>query len=179
MTVNGLPNQYSGKCRILLNDKDITVAGRNAILLYLLLQDSDLEVEEAAELCLHLQYSAALTPKQAVYVAERLVPLFSDLANSRGRSGCDKEIPLRGGGALHLSFTEISTVVRMITSTYSLPTAIRFMHDIVLAPSRRDYLDRYLFALHGAHRIAEMHLRETGVVLPFGASIAHFTEPNR
>lgn len=179
LTVNSFPDDHSGKIRILLNDIDITVAGRNAVILFILLSDSSLEIEEAAELCLHLQYSAALTYYQATYVSQRLASLFSDTTAGYGQSACDKEVLLRGGGTLHLSLTEISTVVDMITSTYSLSSAIRHMQQITLAPSRRDYVDRYLFSLRGAHRVAEMHLRTTGILVPFGASTAHFTEPNR
>lgn len=174
-TVNGLPSNYNGKCKILLNDLSSTVAGRNTAILFILLSDSELEVEEAAELCLHLQYSAALTRAQATYVFERLAVLFKD-----GEiDGCFKSIPLRGGGRLYLSLAEISDIVSMVASSYSLRKAIQSMHSVMLAPSRKDFVDRYLFALRGPHRVGEMHLRRTGVLLPFNAPTDHFTEPNR
>ncbi|KAI0683256.1 hypothetical protein BC835DRAFT_1311141, partial [Cytidiella melzeri] len=178
-TVNALPADYNGRCNILMNDLDTTVAGRNAALLFILLSDSGLELEEAAELCLHLQYSAALTREQAAQAFSCLATLFSNSLSHPTRQTCFKEIPLRGGGTLHLSFAETSIILDMIASRYPLSEAIRNMHAIVLAPTRKDYLDRYLFALRGPHRLGDMHLRKTGVLLPFGVSTSEFTEPNR
>ncbi|KAI0338702.1 hypothetical protein BDW22DRAFT_1432230 [Trametopsis cervina] len=175
LTINSLPDDYTGKPRVLLNDRDVTVAGRNAAILFILLSDSDLEIEEAAELCLHLQYSAALTYKQATYLSSRLIVLFSDVDVST----CLKEIPLRGGGTLYLLMRDVQDIIDMLKSRYPLSRAISNMHAITLAPSREDYIDRYLLALKGPHRVGEMRMRETGVLLPFGSSTAHFTEPNR
>jgi hypothetical protein len=181
VTVNGLPEHYKGCCRILSNDLDVTVAGRNAAILFILLTDSGLEIDEAAELCVHLQYSAALTHDQASYVYKRLMALFVHGSGSAriGACACIKEIPLRGGGTLYLSFDDIKVIVDMISSRYSLDKAIQGMHAIVLAPSRKDYLQRYYFALKGPHRVGDLHLRKTGILLPFKAQTNHFTEPNR
>ncbi|KAI0084571.1 hypothetical protein BDY19DRAFT_530222 [Irpex rosettiformis] len=174
-TVNGLPEEYKGKCKILLNDLDSVVSGRNTAILFILLSDYGLEIEEAAELCLHLQYSASLTQEQAKYVFGRIADLFS----GGEMDGCHKEIKLRGGGTLYISFDDVREIVDMITSRYPISKARRSMDSVMLAPSRRDYVDRYLFALHPPHRVGEMRLRRTGVLLPFSASTGHFTEPNR
>ena len=174
-TVNGLPDNYKGECRILLNDLNSVVSGRNAAILFILLSDSGLEVEETAELCVHLQYSAALTREQAAHVFQRIANLFS----GGNRDTCNKAVSLRGGGTLYLSFDDASAIANMASSRYPLSKAIQSMHSIMLAPSRRDFVDRYLFTLRGPHRVAEMRLRKTGILLPFGSPTSRFTEPNR
>ena len=59
-TVNNLPLNYSGKLTILLDDVQPSVAIRNLVLLLLLGDTSD--PAQAAELAVHLWYSAFVTP---------------------------------------------------------------------------------------------------------------------
>ncbi|KAF7762529.1 hypothetical protein Agabi119p4_9122 [Agaricus bisporus var. burnettii] len=51
-------------------------------------------------------------------------------------------------------------------------------HRMRKAPSRRDFYDRMYANLRPSHRVAFQGFRRSGVVLPFGASHAHFDIPN-
>ena len=177
MSVNCLPEGFTGQCNILLNDLDEIVAGRNVAILYLLLSAPDDVLEEVAELCVHLQYSAAFTMAQAAYVSRKITPLF--WFNTKRGTLYENQLHFRGNNKFFYSLDDIETLQDMLGSMYHLVHAANNMHEVVLAPQRRDVLDKYLFSVRGSHRLGEMHMRETGVVLPFGASTVHFIRPNR
>lgn len=54
MTVNSPLEGYSGTCRILVNDCDTVVGGRNAFILNTLESVGTADIDEIAELCFHL-----------------------------------------------------------------------------------------------------------------------------
>lgn len=49
---------------------------------------------------------------------------------------------------------------------------------IMSVPSRRDFVDKIKASLRPSHRLAFTRFRETGVMLPFGATHAHFNYAN-
>ncbi len=52
------------------------------------------------------------------------------------------------------------------------------LNDIMNAPERVDYRDRYYARLKPSHRLALKQWRSYGLVLPFGAIDAHMAIPN-
>lgn len=69
-TVNALPNNYSGHLTILLNDSDGVIISRNLLILAILGSIDD--HAQAAEIALHVWYSAFLH-KTHVVVIERII----------------------------------------------------------------------------------------------------------
>lgn len=172
-TVNSLPEGYSGKCRILINDCDSVVACRNALILDILQSAQMLDVAEVAEFCVHLTYSAFLTPTQHQILASCL----SSFMERRTRFDVNDAF-MRNPKHLFAQIF-IEPLLQMYTSTFDGPTAKRNMHEATLGAARLDNLQSWLWPLRSAHRLAEMHYRRTGVVLPFGVSTSHFTHPNK
>ncbi|KAG8898306.1 hypothetical protein FRC01_010954 [Tulasnella sp. 417] len=67
-TVNGLPQDYRGQLKLVINDFHSQVAIRNVVLLCMLLDQSGPSEELTAEVVLHALYSAKLTTSQASFV---------------------------------------------------------------------------------------------------------------
>ena len=178
-TVNSLPDDYSGKCDILFNDRDPIVVNRNFIFLYTLLNPIA-PIPGAAELVLHLMYSAALSPQaySQLCICASMV-LGSSLDDEKPLA--DEHFSVRGRGGLHVVFEQdvLKEFLKMPLSNYRLEDAIKNMRSAMFHPSRVDYRDRHLAGLKPAHRVAWNHHRQTGVLAPFSAKTSHLTEPNR
>ncbi|KAJ7663898.1 hypothetical protein DFH06DRAFT_1393758, partial [Mycena polygramma] len=174
MTVNDLPDNYKGKCDVLCNDLNSIVVNRNLVILFVLL-NAGADVAEAAELAVHLMYSAALTPAMADYVRQCTETIY---ATHGAQSGA---WDTRGVGKIRsLQWkSDIQLALKMFRSTYELPDALKSMRSVMWSPERVDYRDRYLFTLEPGHRIAFSRFRATGVLVPFTVDVRHFTQPNR
>jgi hypothetical protein len=68
-TIVGLPENYAGNCKTVINDRNTTIVARNALLLLAALH---LEPEVATPIMLHLWYSAML-PQVMVEVLQRYI----------------------------------------------------------------------------------------------------------
>jgi hypothetical protein len=174
MTVNDLPDNYEGQCDILCNDLDGIVVNRNLVILFVLLT-AGTDVVEAAELAVHLMYSAALTPAMAEYVRKCTETIYGSHGAQSG------EWNTRGAGKIRSlqRFSDLQVAFQMLRSQYKLSDALASMHSMLLAPGRVDYRDRHLSYLEPSHRVSFSRFRRTGVLAPFSADVNHFTEPNR
>lgn len=174
LTVNDLPDNYTGKCSILCNDINGVVVNRNLVILFVLLT-AGADVAEAAELAVHLMYSAALTPAMASYVRQCTEVIYGTHGPYSGAWDT------RGAGKLRSLqwMSHIQLALRMFRSQYNLTTALANMRSVMYSPARVDYRDRYLASLEPNHRLAFSRFRTTGVLAPFATDISHFTEPNR
>jgi hypothetical protein len=81
-TITELPETYTGTCTCVLNDRDPNFVIRNAILLLTLVL---FPTDYAAEMMLHLWYSARLPSKSLDLFLETVVPLIRDVCE-KGRS---------------------------------------------------------------------------------------------
>ncbi|KAJ6485552.1 hypothetical protein C8R45DRAFT_1145973 [Mycena sanguinolenta] len=174
MTVNDLPDNYTGKCSILCNDHNGVIVNRNLVILFVLLS-AGADVVDTAELAVHLMYSAALTPAMADYVQGCIETIY-------GTHGPQSGVwDTRGDGKIHSLqwLRDIQPALQMFRSKYKLPVAIANIHSILWSPGRVDYRDRYLSKLEPNHRLVFSRFRTTGVLAPFGVDVSHFTEPNR
>lgn len=84
-TVNGLPDTYGGTMTCVLNDKYINVVARNIVMLLIAAQ---LPPAEAAEVILHVWYSARLIRGMLTVIDDyvrkvRLLPHFVDFTFSK------------------------------------------------------------------------------------------------
>ncbi|KAJ3732960.1 hypothetical protein DFJ43DRAFT_269280 [Lentinula guzmanii] len=195
MTVNGLPDDYQGRCKILLNDRSDHVTVRNILILYALLRDGR-SPELAAETALHLMYSAALRSSDsselrhcinAVYGDVMSVfvqsPAFSSIIRMNSCGMRRKSFPIRGVGTLSIEQDASNLFGEALTklqASHNLQDSRKAMHDVMLSPERVDYRDRYLSGLKPSHRLSFLRFRESGVLLPFAdADLETFQEPNQ
>lgn len=178
-TINGLPEDYAGKCRILINDCNPCVASRNLLILYALLR-SGRSIEDAAETALHFWYSACLRPYDAAEMYLCAERLYESADTASASPTLDGTYNLRGGGKLHAEQSlKANPSMRMLLSTYDMDVALADMRTIMLNPRRVDYRDRHLAALKPSHRVSWTRNRESGILSTFAADVADFSEPNR
>ncbi|KAJ7574362.1 hypothetical protein C8J56DRAFT_979466 [Mycena floridula] len=176
-TVNGLPKDYSGRCKILMNDVDSIAVNRNLMILFALLRSGP-SLDEAAELATHLMYSAALPAATATYW-EECTSIYRKIED--GDMSFRASLAIRGGVKLHSMQTTMGVrhPLEMFQSTYSLRSALKSMRDVTLDPAALDNQDLFLSKLKPVHRLAFKKLQETGILVPFSSNTNNFTQPNR
>ncbi|KAJ3813019.1 hypothetical protein F5876DRAFT_87335 [Lentinula aff. lateritia] len=182
MTVNGLPDNYQGHCKILLNDRSDLVTTRNILILYALLRHGN-PPELAAETAVHLMYSAALRSSDSSELSHCIKTVYGDVILSPNNVR-KKSFPIRGAGSLSIAQSAVKFFdepLAMLRATHTLKDSRKAMHDVMLSPHRVDYRDRYLSGLRPSHRLSFLRFRETGVLLHFADRVGSetFQDPNR
>lgn len=194
MTVNGLPENYQGHCKILLNDHSSLVTLRNVLILRTLLC-CNTSIELAAEAAVHLMYSAALRASDSAQLSQSVDAVYGGILplsqSSFLRSWImanpilNKSLNVRGPGKLSVAQFTVDLFFKdpfaMLQAVYSLQRARGNMHDVMLNPGRVDYRDRYIYGLERSHRLSFLRFRESGVLLPFSDTDLKkdFKDPNR
>ncbi|EIN11297.1 hypothetical protein PUNSTDRAFT_42604 [Punctularia strigosozonata HHB-11173 SS5] len=182
-TVNALPSDYSGSCTVLMNDHDPVVTSRNLMALLFLAGHLAGDFERDIELVFHLLYSAAVTPDHASsvsFIVQRIftqaMPNLEGMKNYSCRYDADND-----GGTVQATFSVhvFAYLIGMGASTFPWSKAREAMLGVVQAPERLDFKERHLSWLSPAHRLAFVRYWSTGIVLPFGADLSAYTEPNR
>ncbi|KAG8952851.1 hypothetical protein FRC03_012002 [Tulasnella sp. 419] len=180
-TVNGLPENYQGKVSITMNDFNPYVTARNLILVCMLTDKLPPDVEELAEAAVHYSYSAALTSHQAQYLSywmSQILAFQSFSPHPMVFLGGPVADDLTNVGFM-FDYSILQVFKKLSGAQYSLKDALEDMRSVTLAPSRVDYRDRHLGRMRPPHRVSYLSHAENGMVLPFGAARASFTEPNR
>ncbi|KAJ4384482.1 hypothetical protein N0V86_000081 [Didymella sp. IMI 355093] len=77
-TLLGLPQQYQGKCSVVLNDRDFQVVTRNAIMLLAALH---LNTNIAVPLIIHTWYSAFIPAVMLQVLQSEILPLITDVCS--------------------------------------------------------------------------------------------------
>jgi len=167
-TVNSLPGDYTGKCHILFNDHNPIMMIRNTILLSIF---EDLEPDLAAEVAVHVMYSAFLTPR----IRKELRGVWGRLVGDDDLSSCSGMNKIR----YTLESGTYSFMRAMYTSSYSTDIARESMNNSMNHPCRIDYVHRYLSCLRPGHRLSTMRHRQSGILAPFSADTSGFIYPNR
>ncbi|KAL2219085.1 hypothetical protein M432DRAFT_653989 [Thermoascus aurantiacus ATCC 26904] len=159
-TLASLPENFHGKCNFVVNDKDFDVVSRNVILL---LTSLHYEPAEATPMLIHMWYSALIPEDMLRSLRDNILPLI-------------EEVSLR----LVLRKEQWSRLRQFfeVPKDLSVDEAQGIRKSTVLAPHRKDYLDRFLFTKPPAWRVCAMKFREHGVLLPFGATQRDFDTPN-
>jgi hypothetical protein len=126
----------------------------------------------AADMALHFWYSTFL-PDEYQLQLSTIVQSFLQLQAQSGTI----TLPLGPRSRLSATFPKAVTEFFMHFISSSLP--IGDQGDRVRnMPLRRDFRDRMYESLQPSHRVAFVHYRRFGVVLPFGAMTAHFNRLN-
>ncbi|PFH53232.1 hypothetical protein AMATHDRAFT_138007 [Amanita thiersii Skay4041] len=178
-TVNSLPQDYKGKCNILLNNVDPIVMNRNLLILYVLLSPGP-SFEESAELAVHLMYSTMLTPAAAVHL-KHCIHLIYGAVPQDGKLSFQRSLDTRGYGKLYSMqlTTAIKRPLEMFRSSYNGPEASNSVRAVLLNSNRSEQRDNFFASLRPAHRIAFSHFWSTGILAPFSSDVSELNEPNR
>lgn len=125
----------------------------------------------AVDLALHFWYSAFIPVDYRPKIISALLPFLQH------DSHC---FPLGPNSTLHCWLPPHAKqyFLHFISSSISARDVQGEYDRVRNAPSRRDYKDRMYLGLRPSHRVAFQEFRRSGIVLPFGASKAHFTCPN-
>ncbi|KAF9543453.1 hypothetical protein CPC08DRAFT_823704 [Agrocybe pediades] len=176
-TVNELPEDYSGKLTIVLNDREPIITLRNVLLLMVL--GADKKNIEAADTALHLWASAYIQASHRLNIDKSLL----ELTQAIKRDGT--HIQLRLGDNSDLSLTTESDDFLETTRSYTreaeldLDQANAELRRIRFEPTRRDRHHRNYLRLNPSHRLACLEYRRFGIVLPFGAANNNFNTANK
>ena len=178
----GLPETYAGHCEVVVNDKDSDIVARNAILLLIALHFSP---EVATPMMLHIWYSALLPGQMLHSLRDNILPLVQEVCNkiqAKPAQSLLSKTWIYGTRSLRLVLTKNQW--DHLPSYFEIPHGLSAAHAQVirvsttLAPERKDYVERALFAQPPAWRVCTMKFRKDGILLPFGSSRQEFDTPN-
>lgn len=172
-TINELPESYSGSIKIVLNDHNPMVVCRNLMILSILGIISD--VEEAAEHALHLWYSVF----QPISYQTRILPHICESDVFTKLNEMSAHLTPSTTLCTTLSSATVQFFLYQLRSPLDPAFANTALNNIMNAPARVDYRDRYYEAISPSHRVAFEKWRSFGLVLPFGAPDAHMAIPNK
>jgi hypothetical protein len=174
LTINSLLSNYSGKLTVIINDLKTPIFCRNVVILLILGAISDRAL--AADIALHFWYSLLMP---AEYQRRLSAVITSFLASAKDK-GFDSPVSLGPRSTLSLWVFpgNLECFEHFISQSISEDDA-QGEHDRVRgASSREDFRERMYSALRPSHRLSFKKYRQFGIVLPFGASNAHFNAPN-
>lgn len=181
-TIVGLPEQFSNRCELFINDIDDDIVARNIILL---LTACCFDTQSAAEAMIHIWYSALLPPWIVTGLEEKVLPLIKD--------ACSKAQETPKSARLGMTWKFMSSKVQVVLTKqqwhhlleyFLVPSALsstkanEIRRATTLAPHRVDHQDRNWCAQPPAWRVAKHKFRKDGILLPFGNSRKNFTVPN-
>jgi hypothetical protein len=145
----GLPEAYAGNVSVAINDWDFDIVARNAILLLAALH---FDPEMATVIMIHIWYSALIPARVLQLLQDNILPLIKDV--------CSK-IQSKPGSSLkaktwRYSNRSLRLVLRKeqwirLQKFFDVPDGVsadlaqKIRKSVMLAPERRDYLDRKLF----------------------------------
>lgn len=182
-TITSLPSTYNQSINITMNDRDLDIVARNAmILLIALVVDA---FDEAVDCMLHVWYSAFIRKSDLDILQQRIRPLISSTCETLKHKAPDKVLSKKwiyGQRSLRLVLNK-SSWDRLLSfmdvpEGLTMERAQKLRKEVCLAESRRDYLERHLLVQTPSGRIAKTRFREDGLLLPFGSPREEFHEPN-
>ncbi|KDR67698.1 hypothetical protein GALMADRAFT_1073578 [Galerina marginata CBS 339.88] len=178
-TVNSLPNGYSGRLDILLNNSNAIVLNRMFVILCVLLTPGP-SIEESAELATHLMYSASLPETAASHIRHCINLIYGEDIND-GEMSFQTTLKTRGSGKLYSAqpAASIKRPMEMFSSTYGLAKATNSMKETLQDPFQIDDRQKMLSTLSPVHRLALDRFWQTGVLAPFSLDLRPFKSPNR
>ncbi|RXW14219.1 hypothetical protein EST38_g11634 [Candolleomyces aberdarensis] len=182
-TINSLPDDYSGKLDILINDGNGYVFCRNLVLLLILgcVPDENL----AADIALHFWYSVFFPAEYRTRICWLVTAFMKHCVDSTTQG---KKYPL--GDTSNFATPWLNKEHRSYLQHYmfdpDMPDSAGIEIDdaqaeytrVRMAPSRKEYRDTMYTGLKPSHRVAFYEFRRYGIVLPLGAPNSHFNCAN-
>ncbi len=176
---------YSQSVEVIINDHDVDVVARNAILLLIALVVEDMD--EAVECIIHVWYSALIRKSDLDILQIKIRPLVKGVCDSKMFEGesinklvaADWQFEQRSL-RLVLEKTSWDRLLSLLDTPEGLTAAgaQQIRQAVTLANSRKDWRDRYLLLQRRAHQVPMNRFREEGILLPFGSQRKGFQEPN-
>ena len=181
-TLAGVPATYTGRCEVIVNDKDQDIVARNAILLLIALHFSP---EVATPIMLHIWYSALVSSDMLRSLQLSILPLIQEV--------CKKIQAKPEHSLLSKTWTFGSRSLRLVLpkgewdrlplyfevpNGLSMAQAQAIRAATTLAPERKDYLERALLSQPPAWRACTVKFRKDGILLPFGSARRELDTPN-
>lgn len=155
---------------------------RNALLLLIaLVFESDI----AVTFMIHLWYSALIPEDMIRSLQENILPLLDDVCSKirdKPQESLQSKTWKYGCRSLRLVLKKKQWV--LLPSYLQLPVelsttkALQVRTSTMLAPSRRDYVDRALYTTPPTQRVGIMKFRKEGILLPFGSPFDDFNTLN-
>ncbi|GJE94087.1 DUF4470 domain-containing protein [Phanerochaete sordida] len=172
-TVNGLPQDFAGTLKVVMNDRDVYVTLRNIIMLEILARTPN--KRRAADIVLHLWYSAFLPDEYDV----EITAIGMDLATATGAL----HVELGSNAALDADISDelraLCSLLLVFSRGYGADHAMQELTRVRFNSDRVDFRHRQWLRCEPSHRLALLEYTKYGLVLPFGAHKAHFKNPNR
>ncbi|KAH6906688.1 hypothetical protein BKA70DRAFT_1428792 [Coprinopsis sp. MPI-PUGE-AT-0042] len=179
-TVNNLPDNFTGKLNIVLNDICPPVCFRNLTLLLILSTINDPAL--AADVALHFWFSVLLPEEHLSHVRDAVNKFLNvtDSSQKPFQLTPTSTISVTPDicGPLGNSMAEVLKSYRQ-PAKFTSQDAMQELHRRREDPQWNDFREtRLYFRLRPSHRVAARKARHKGLVLPFGASSEPFKTPN-
>ncbi|KAF5649812.1 uncharacterized protein FTJAE_776 [Fusarium tjaetaba] len=182
-TIAQLPPGWDQPVDIVMNDIDLAVIARNAILLLIALT-ADHE-NEATDCIIHIWYSSLIRESDRAILEQRVRPLIQTVCDKIKDKPANRILGKTwtfGKRSLRLVLTKAAWDKFLSYTTVpeglTVERANEIRKAVTLAESHFDFLERhYLFAIP-SHRVPMHRFREDGILQPFGAQRSEFCIPN-
>jgi hypothetical protein len=180
-TIVSLPNTYTGKLTVDINDIDEAVVARN---LMLLLISFNFAPDVASLMMLHVWYSAFLPKNTIDDIKNKISPILVEFLLSGATELLEGKWTHNNNNdaTLHAKLDR-GDWIRVLgyclgKSGISFGEANALRRSVLFEKSREDYKDRHSFMLPPPWRLAKLRFREYGILVPFSASCEEFNVPN-
>lgn len=134
---------------------------------------------------LHIWYSALIPVEVLQSLQDNILPLIKDVCTKiqpKPPSSLQAKTWRYGTRSLRLVLRKEQWI--RLQQFFNVPEGLsaalaqKIRKSVMLAPGRRDYVDRALYTQPPAWRVCTMKFREDGILLPFGSSRKGFDIPN-
>ncbi|KAL6789236.1 hypothetical protein J3E68DRAFT_444094 [Trichoderma sp. SZMC 28012] len=181
-TIAQVPTSYTKPIEITINDNDLDVVARNAIILLIALVADG--IDDAVDCIIHVWYSA-LIRKSDLETLQNIPPFIKSVCDRFKDEDPDELIRQTwslGKRSLTLvmpksSWDRLLAYIK-IPEGLTAERASRVRKAVTLDESRKDYLDKHLLFQSPSRRVAKHRFRQDGLLLPFGAPRHEFQIPN-
>ncbi len=174
---------YSQPLEVTINDYDLDVVARNAIMLLIALVLED--VNEAIDCIIHVWYSVLLRKSDLDVLQARIRPLVESVCKKiKNRTPTNVLGKTWQFGQRSLRLVLEKTSWDRLLSFFDIPRGLtagraqQIRQAVTLAKSRKDFIHRVLLSQPPSRRIPMNRFREEGILLPFGSPCKEFQEPN-
>ena len=179
-SVVGIPDDYNGTALCIVNDRDPFVVARNVVML---LTSLVFPPVIAAEIVLHIWYSARLKPKMLQDVKDRVRPLIAQVLEKIEQRKNDILLSKTwtfGSRVLSLRLYKYQWdfILRLFDAEHPVSKSEAHRRDVMLNHTRVDYRERRLFQMSPSRRACSVKMRESGMLLPFGSCLDEYTCSN-
>ena len=179
-SIVGIPDNYNGTVMCIINDRDQLIVARNVVML---LTSLVFPPAIAAEIMLHIWYSARLKPKMLQDVKDRVRPLIVQALKKFEQETNDNllsETWTFGSRVLSLCLYEGQWrfILMMFDAKHPVSNSEIHKQYMMLNATGMDILEHQLSQMSPSRRVCIVRMRESGMLLPFGSCLDEYTCQN-